>query len=200
MKHQYLVVNGILSRPEDIHGWTDLFEDFYQNEEYACSRYEYFCGALTRFMTQGKRVKELTEIIKRIKSPLVYVGHSNGCELFGRLMKDTDVRFEAAHLFAPAMDPDCNQNGITFGLLSERVKNVYLYCSRKDLVLKDWASKTSFLRAIGLGYGTLGYDGPKNILKNIEHRIDVTWENRYDHSDWFKEKNIHKSFDLTFRT
>lgn len=199
MKHAYLVVNGILTRPADINNWTDLFEDYYQNEGYACTRYEYFSGALTRFIKQGKRVEELTKIVKRTEAPLVYVGHSNGCELFSRLMKDTDCKFEAAHLFAPAMDPDFNQNGLTLGLLSGRVKNIYLYCSKKDLVLKDWASKTSFLRFIGLGYGTLGYSGAKNILPQIEHRVYSTWNNKFNHSDWFTEKNIKESFSLTIR-
>lgn len=199
MKSQYLVVNGILSKPSDINGWTDLFEDYYQNEGFACTRYEYFSGALTRFMFQGKRVQELSQIIKRIKDPIIYVGHSNGCELFGRLLKETRLKFDAAHLFSPAMDSDFNKNGLTAGLLSERVKKIYLYCSTKDLVLKNWASKTSFLNFIGLGYGTLGYTGPKNVLKTVEHRVDVTWNNKLDHSDWFKGKNIKKSFDLTLR-
>jgi hypothetical protein len=199
MKHQFLVVNGILSQPSDINGWTDLFEDYYQNEGYGCTKYEYFSGAITRFMGQGKRVQELNEIVKRINFPLVYVGHSNGCELFGRLMKDTECKFEAAHLFAPAMDSDFNVNGLNYGLLADRVKKVYLYCSKKDLVLKDWASKTSFLKFIGLGYGTLGYSGPKNVLKQVDHRIDVSWNNRFNHSDWFRKNNIQASFDSTLR-
>lgn len=199
MKSTYLVCNGILTDPTDVNGWTDLFEDMYQNEGYPCNRYEYFSGALTRFIKQGARVKELTTIINRIKSPIIYVGHSNGCELFGRLMKDVDCKFEAAHLFAPAMDSDFNKNGLAYGLLSGKVKKVYLYCSKKDMVLKDWASKTSFLRAIGLGYGTLGYTGPKNVLKGIEGLVFETWNNKFDHSDWFSEKNIKESFALTLR-
>lgn len=199
MKHQFLVVNGILTNPSDIDGWTDLFEDMYQNEGYACTKYEYFSGVLTRFMRQERRTQELAHIVKRINAPIVYVGHSNGCELFGRLMKDTDIKFEAAHLFAAAMDPDCNKNGITYGLLTKKVKNVYFYCSKNDRILKEFASKTSFLRCIGLGYGTLGYTGPKNILEQVKHRVDEHWDNKMDHCDWFNTKNFQKSIDLTFR-
>jgi len=199
MKHAYLVVNGILTDPSDINGWCDIFEDYYQNEGYACTKYEYFSGAITRFFKQGKRVKQLEEIINRTKSPLIYVGHSNGCELFSRLMKDSKCVFEAAHLFSPAMQADCNLNGITLGLLTNRVKNVYLYCSRRDIVLRDWASKTSFLRFLGLGYGTLGYSGPVNVLPQIEHRVYVHWNNRFGHSDWFTKKNVGESFALTLR-
>lgn len=200
MKHAYLVVNGILSLPSDISAWTDLFEDYYQNENYPCTRYEYFSGAITRFIKQGKRVEELNQIVKRINHPLVYVGHSNGCELFGRLMKDTDCKFEAAHLFAAAMDADFNQNGLTLGLLSGRVKRIYLYCSTNDLVLKDFASKTSFLKFLGIGYGTLGFTGPKNVLPGVKDKVEVTWSDSFNHSDWFSKENIQKSFDLTFRT
>lgn len=199
MKHQYLVVNGILSNPSDISGWTDLFEDFYQNEGYSCSRYEYFSGAITRFIKQGKRVEELSKIIKRINNPLVYVGHSNGCELFGRLMKESDSTFESAHLFAAAMNSDFKENGLNYALLTKRVKKIYLYCSTRDLVLKNWASKTSFLKFMGLGYGTLGLTGPKNVLEQVNHKVETTWSDSFDHSDWFKPENIQKSFDLTFR-
>lgn len=198
MKPIYLVVNGILTDSDSVNGWTDIFEDMYQNEGYACDRYEYTCGVF-KSLFQGKRVEDLRVICKRIEKPIVYVGHSNGCELFGRLLKDVDSRFEEAHLFAPAMDSDCNLNGLTYGLLSGKVKKVFLYCSKKDRALKNWASKTTFLRFMGLGYGTLGYTGPKNVLDQIEHRIIVSWNNKFDHSDWFKEKNIQDSFKLTLR-
>jgi predicted alpha/beta hydrolase family esterase len=198
MNHQYLVVNGILTRPSDINNWTDVFEDLYQNEGYPCTKYEYFSGALTRWIKQGKRVKDIETIVNRINAPVVYVGHSNGCELFGRLMKDTKTHFEAAHLFAPAMDADCNQNGLTLGLLANRVNNIYLYCSKGDKILKDIARPTSFLKIIGLGYGDLGFEGPKNILPQIENRIYTTWKDSLDHSDWFKDPQLQESFSLTF--
>lgn len=198
MKPVYLVVNGILTDADSINGWTDLFEDMYQNEGYACNRYEYTCG-IFKSLFQSKRVDDLRIICKRIQKPIVYVGHSNGCELFGRLLRDVDSSFEEAHLFAPAMDADFNQNGITYGLLSGKVKKVFVYCSKKDNILKNWASKTTFLRYIGLGYGTLGYTGPKNVLKQIESKVVVTWNNKFDHSDWFKEKNIQESFQLTLK-
>lgn len=196
MKPVYLVVNGILTDSDDINGWTDLFEDMYQNEGYACNRYEYTCG-LFKSLFQGKRVEDLKVICKRIQKPLIYVGHSNGCDLFGKLMKDGEAKFEEAHLFAAAMDADCNHNGITYGLVSEKVKRVFIYCSKRDLVLRNWASKTTFLRYIGMGYGTLGSDGPKNVLKQVEDKITVVWNNRFGHSDWFKPKNIQESFQLT---
>jgi len=199
MKHSFLVVNGILTNPQDIDGWTDLFEDFYQNMGYPCTKYEYFSGALTRFIRQGKRVKDLQKICSRITSPLVFVGHSNGCELFTQLVHKSNLYFEAAHLFASAMDGDFNKNGLNKAVLSGRVKKIYLYCSAKDRILRDFASKTSFMSFLGLGYGTCGYTGPSKISKAIEDKVFVTWENEFDHSDWFTKKNIDISFAYTLR-
>lgn len=197
MKPSYLVVNGILSKPGDINGWTDLFEDEYEDMGYTCKRYEYF-SSLIRWK-QSKRVKELTEIIKRSSSKIIYVGHSNGCELFSRLIKETDCEFQAAHLFAPAMDSDCNVNGINLAILSKRVNAVYAYCSKKDLILKNWASKTSFLKFIRLGYGTAGYSGFTNILPEVEGKFHREWSKSFNHSDWFKPKKIKDSIELTLR-
>jgi predicted esterase len=199
MKPTYLVVNGILTQPGSIEGWTDIFEDYYQNLGIPCSRYEYFSGALTRFLGQKKRVNELCKMLNRIDRPVVYVGHSNGCELFSKLVKKTDCTFVAAHLFAPAVHANFWDNGFNQALLNKRVNNIYIYCSKNDKVLKNYASRTSWLKFMGLGYGTLGQTGPDSILKGVEGHVYVTWENRYGHSDWFKTKNIEKSFGLTLR-
>lgn len=198
MKDNFIVVNGILNNPQDIDGWTDIFEDLYQNMGYPCTKYEYFSGALTRFIKQNERVDQLCKIVKRTAQPLIYVGHSNGCELFDKVVRRLHKPyFESAHLFSPAMESDFNTNGLNYCILSGKVKKVYLYCSKGDKILRDWASKTSFLKFIGLGYGTLGYDGPKNVLRAVDDRVIVHWENSYNHSDWFNKHNIDKSFSST---
>jgi len=192
------VVNGILTQPSNIFGWTDFFEDYYQNDGFPCTKYEYFSGAITRFIKQGKRTEQLIEICKRSTNKLVYVGHSNGCELFSRVIKNSDLKFESAHLFAAAMNDDFNENGLNIALLSGRVGKVYLYCSKRDHILKKFASRTSFLKVIGLGYGALGYTGPKNVQSLVSHRVITEWR-QFDHSDWFKEKNIKKSHESTYQ-
>lgn len=199
MKVTFLVVNGILTKPSDLDGWTDIFEDFYQNLGIPCNRYEYFSGAITRFLKQAGRVEDLVHILKRITSPLVFVGHSNGCELFCKLLEKTGRTFEAAHLFAPAVDSDFTKNGLNEALAERKVKRLFLYCSKNDRILRDIASKTSFLKFIGIGYGTLGYTGPQNVLTSVDDKLDVTWEDRYGHSDWFKHENIDRSFSMTLR-
>lgn len=198
-KINFFCVNGILTKPSDIGGWCDYFEDYYQNEGYPCTKYEYFSGAITRFIKQGKRVEEICTILERISNPIVYVGHSNGCELFSKVVKKTKAKFVAAHLFAPAMESDFDENGLNYALLSGKVQQVYLYCSKKDQVLKNYASKTSFLKFIGLGYGTLGYTGHKNVLPQVQHRVSELWKKDYDHSTWFSENNIKETHELTYR-
>lgn len=199
MKVQYLVVNGILSKPSSIDSWTDVFEDEYQNRGYPCTRYEYFSGALTRWMFQGQRVKDLYKICCRSKMPLVYVGHSNGCELFSRLVKEHDVQFEAAHLFSAAVDSDFRKNGFNSVLFSGRVKKLHLYCSKGDRVLRDLASKTEWLNRFGLGYGKLGYTGPRYLSKTLQKHVSVINHDSFDHSDWFKGDQIIKSLEMTLK-
>lgn len=198
MRHAYIVCNGILTDSDNVEGWTDIFEDYYQNEGYFCSRYEYTSGLFKSFF-QGKRVKDIAKICNRINRPLNYVGHSNGCDIFSRLIKDTEVRFESAHLFSAATSSDFDRNGFNYGLITKRVKKLYLYCSERDLVLRDLASKTTFLNKIGLGYGTLGYTGPTNVLPQVESRVSTTWKNEFRHSSWFSPENIQESFQLTLR-
>lgn len=198
MKPTYMVVNGIMTDSDDVNGWTDIFEDYYQNEGFTCNRYEYTCGVF-KSLFQGKRVRDIATICKRISRPLVYVGHSNGCEIFSRLIKETDIKFQAVHLLNAAMEADFEKNGLNYGLCSGKVGRIYMYCSESDLALRDWASKTTFLGKIGLGYGIAGYTGPKNILEKVKHRVFVEWNNNFGHSDMLKPDHIQDTFKLTLR-
>lgn len=198
MKPTYVVCNGIMTDSDDVNGWTDIFEDYYQNEGYFCNRYEYTCG-IFKSLFQGRRVRHVETICKRITRPIVYVGHSNGCEIFSRIIKETNIKFVAAHLLSAAMDADFNDNGLNYGLLTKKVDKIYMYCSNRDLALRNWASKTTFLRKIGIGYGVAGYTGPKNVLDQVSHRVFVEWNNDFGHSDLLNQENIQDTFKLTLR-
>jgi hypothetical protein len=198
---EYVVVNGILTRPGDIQGWTDKSERWYEQRDITCLRYEYFSGAVTRFLFQNDRVQDLREILAEIKRPMVYVGHSNGCELFSRLIKTGGHRFEAAHLFAAAVDPDFSDegNGFNRALREGHLQKLYLYCSKNDKALRGGNFLTGWLKRFSLGYGNLGQVGPRNLDMNISHTVQIMWNNNYGHSDWWKPENIESSLQLTLR-
>lgn len=197
---EYIVVNGILTRPSDTRAWTDRAERWYQDRGIACTRYEYFCGALTRFLGQRRRVNELKEILLEIEKPIVYVGHSNGCELFTRLIKETDIEFEAVHLIAAATEHDFELNGYNKAFERERIGKLYLYTSEKDDTLKKGNAFTGWLGFLGLGYGALGQKGAINMSPKAKSNTLTTHMDDYRHSDWFKPWNFSETMEKTLRT
>lgn len=187
----FLAANGILTKAQDINGWTDLAEDFWQSRGLIGSRYEYLCGPwLSRWWFHGQRVKELSTIIKRQSRPVIYVGHSYGGALFSALLKSTKTYFPAAHLFAPAVDSDFEKNGFNTALRSGRLGKLFIYGSNNDDVLKyAWAS----------GLGSLGRHGAKNVDPVVADRFFPEWRDNYGHSTWFYKKNLQGSMELTLR-
>lgn len=198
-KYHFFFVNGILTNPSDIKGWTDRMVQTFQNNDIAASAYEYGSGAVTRFLWQSKRVDEIAETLSGISKPIVYVGHSNGCELFSLLCKRYRLQFDAAHLFAPAVWPDFNDNGFNQALTDERIENLFIYGSKADSTLQYGRILTGWLHPIGLGYGDLGYKGPKSVDKSVARKVHFTWHNELKHSDWWRPGNFENSATLCSR-
>lgn len=190
---QFLAVNGIMTQASDIRGWTDLAENFWQEKGYIASRYEYTCGPwLSRWLGQEKRRRELIEVIKRQSRPIIYVGHSNGCDLFSELIKSTKISFPAVHLFAAATRCDFKANGFNTALRNGRIGKLYLYGSSSDEVLKfSWMS----------GLGSLGRAGPQNVDISVSDRIIKDWREgqNYGHSTWFTSRHFKETMALTMR-
>lgn len=196
---QFLAVNGILTRPGDIDGWTDKAEDFWQSKGLLASKYEYGCGAATRFLFQGKRVKEVIQILRRTSRPVVYVGHSNGCEILSRVIRESRYTFPAVHLFAPAVQCDFKKNGFNTALKSGRIGKLFIYGSKNDLTLKYGNRFTGWLGGFGLGYGCLGQLGPENMDISVKERVILDWRDTFGHSTWWKPHKIKESLALTLR-
>lgn len=197
---EYIVVNGILTHPSDTQAWTDRAERWYQDRNIICTRYEYFSGALTRFWGQGRRVNQIKDLLLEIEKPIVYIGHSNGCELFTRLIKSTKIEFEAVHLLAAATESDFEDNGYNEAFKECRINKLYLYCSEMDHTLKKGNQMTGWMKFLGLGYGALGLYGPKNMSAKAALNTVVDWQNEYRHSDWFKPWIFSETMQKTLRT
>jgi hypothetical protein len=203
-KYEFLLVNGILTKPSDIHGWTDRGERWYQDRLGTASRYEYFSGAITRFISQGGHVRDVVEIIEGIHRPVIYVGHSNGCEIFSRVVKKRkDFQFDYVHLFAPAVDRDFEENGFNQALIDGRIGKLFIYGSYDDSYLKNGHAATGWLKRFGMGYGDLGYHGPENLNDLVSDRVVLKWrewKGTEGHSEWWKPIHIDESLQLTLRT
>ncbi|MHA3773680.1 hypothetical protein ACXR0O_19260 [Verrucomicrobiota bacterium sgz303538] len=191
-------INGILTRPSDPHAWTDrAVAWFLKHTDHDANAYEYFQTAiLGRLFCERRHLDAAIELLARHMSgaprplQLHLVGHSRGCEIARRLVVQYGVPVESLHLFAAAVDPDFERNGLNQALRSNRVNRVRLYTSTEDDVLR-WIAAAS----LGL-YGRLGYIGPRNVDPQVAHRVEIVERNTYDHGDYFNGSNFEDSMRL----
>jgi len=188
----YLYLNGILTRPEDRHSWTDRAVTWTESHYgHLADRYEYFSDALTRRLFQAARVRDCSTRLQQYSGvERIVVGHSNGADIACRLLQLEDdpttphLQLTSLHLLAPAAEADFEKNGLNHALLTGRLGHVHLYCSRTDTALR-LAQASQLLGFLGLGYGSLGRTGPRNVDPRIADRITLTWRDDFGHSTWF---------------
>lgn len=197
----FILVNGILTNPEDTHAWTDCAETWIETHCSArATRMEYKSGVLTRRIFQGKRINNLIEIVREYKGcDIILVGHSNGCEIICQALRTSDIKAKEVHLVAAATSRDFNKNGLNEALESDRVGKLFLYGSTNDSALKK-AKAFGWLGYIGLGYGWLGLDGPEHVSNILTGRLEMHWRDGYDHSTWWKSENFDKTMELITHT
>jgi hypothetical protein len=179
-------INGIESDPSNLHGWTDDFvtslnvnsPDWVQVE-----KFEYLVRVWNRWFKQGGLAKELIAKIKYYLEAgyrVVLVGHSNGCDLIVRALKE--VRADSIHLFAAA----AWEKDFVAAIEEKMVRKIHLYGSPDDYALKTASLTGRFLKFISfgkLGYGSMGL---KNAL--AERYPDIVTDHSikgYGHSTWF---------------
>ncbi|HEY8965245.1 MAG TPA: hypothetical protein VIM58_02305 [Candidatus Methylacidiphilales bacterium] len=185
----YLFVNGILTSTEDRHSWTDRAVTWTESH-YGClaDRYEYFSDVLTRRLFQAGRVRDCAARLAQYRSvDRIVVGHSNGADIACRLLQqdgEPGLQLAALHLIAAAAEADFEKNGLNHALLTGRLGHIHLYGSRNDGALR-LAQATQVLGFLGLGYGSLGRTGPRNVDPRIADRVTVTWRDDFGHSTWF---------------
>lgn len=192
MNKHFVLINGILTSPGDVNAWTDRAEAWIEDlTKNTATRHEYFSGALTRRIFQSARVEQLRSIVNRSNNDIVLVGHSNGADLIERFIRSTSRRIAELHLIAAASEHDFRKNGYNQALISNRVGKICVYFSKKDEVLRKCSKVTPWLKWVGLGYGYLGYTGPKYVNTLCRDRvIESEWE--CGHSDYFKNENFDK--------
>lgn len=189
----YVCINGICSNPSNTEGWTDRFCTWiHTNTEYRAEKFEYFAGPITRRLFQGKRAKALAKLIAQYKKHDVYlVGHSNGCDLICRALKVLiSAQVEQIHLIAPATDADFEKNGLNYALYSYAVNKAFIYVADKDGAMRFANLTGKFLKLFGLGYGTLGLTGPKNIDEDVKNRVEAIHFKEFHHSTFFENQNF----------
>lgn len=194
----YILVNGILTSPGSAREWTDRAVTWLHSEAAAdvrAEKFEYYASALTRRLRQQRHAEDLADLIRHYSGRSIHlVGHSNGCDLILRALRATQTEIASVHMLAAACDEDFARNGLNEDITSGRVKQVHVYTSPDDGVLK-WAARPSrwLFGWAGLGYGLLGLVGPQFVAMG-----ERVW--RYDrpgfgHSTWFTEENFAATFN-----
>jgi predicted alpha/beta hydrolase family esterase len=187
--YQFFLVNGIRTK-RDIHGWCPRSEVYINSRCGHATWFHYFTFASLRWATQKKHLELMWRRLRKIKKPIIFVGHSNGCELFSRTIRERpEFVFAAAHLFAPAIDQDFDRNGFNHSLRAGQVGHIYSYCSKGDSTLHYWASFSRLAKTFGLGYDSMGFCGAelKTIHPDAKPFYTEHWyPDNYDHNDCYE--------------
>lgn len=192
----FICVNGILTNPGDAEGWTDRAVTWLNLRTAGkAEKFEYATGALTRRLRQQWRA----EAIARMASfyiaggyQVVLIGHSNGCDLIGRVLSQLwPAKVRSAHLFAAATDAAA----FSHALDEEQLGGLFLYGSAHDQALRVAALSRRLFGWAGLGYGDLGrrpeIGGLLGRSAVLSHRDDTQ-----GHGTWFERG---EPFERTMR-
>lgn len=186
-------VNGILTRPSDDRAWTDRMAGSFSRVRWTIPvPYEYWSGPLTRRWTQQRHAAALVEACAAaaaaehaatgVSVPVLLVGHSNGCDIVDRALAlpwPEHVRRAGVALVAAAAEASFTRTAWGSLYMRDTRFRVRIYCSPRDRALRV-GGLTRALAPFGLGYGTLGLTGPRDLPPglsaddpSIEARLSV---------------------------
>lgn len=188
-----ILVNGILTNPARTDAWTDRMATHLSSRyDVQVEKYEYWTWALTRRLGQRKRAQELAELINQYPGRrIILVGHSNGCAIICDALKITRRPVSTVFLVAAAVEADFEKNGLGERLRSGGLKQVRIFSGGKDWPLRfAYLTRKYILGFFGLGYGSLGYEGPQNV--DCDHRVQVHTLKWGGHSAWFQRAHFHQ--------
>ena len=179
----YLFVNGVRTWPGNFTNWNKRAVTFtHTHTEARGEAFEYFCTFLTRPFREDQRAKHFARALRAYSAlgwNIVCVGHSNGCDVILRGLRDAGwPRVAAVHLVCGACEADFWKNGLNHALARERIGRVCVYVADKDLALPLAHTIPGKI----LGYGTLGLHGAQNVYAREADRVgELHWKD-YGHS------------------
>lgn len=201
MSALYIFVNGIWNLPSDSRGWNDRAVTWIQTRtEHRAEKFEYFAAPLTRRVFQSRHAADLLDLLRSYTRPghreIHLVAHSNGADLALRALASYRHYLTSLHLFSPACEPDFILNGLNIRLASRLCGIIPIYIAGQDRAMKLAQLSRTLAGWLGLGYGTLGLDGPRNLCPLYVDLVPVYREATYGHSDWFTPANFERTMQL----
>ncbi len=185
----FICVNGILNNPGESDGWTDRAVTWLNLRTPAkAEKFEYATTALLRRWHQQARADAIAKMARFYQLAgyeLVFIGHSNGCDLIERVLEHTTLPVRSVHFFAPACDGETLHRALQLG----HVARAFLYGSPFDRALEFARISRELLGWIKiggapLGYGSLGLQVAEFALQHptvTAHEDDLA-----THSSWFE--------------
>jgi hypothetical protein len=179
----FICVNGILTAPGSADGWTDRAVTWLNlHTAGKAEKFEYAAGALTRRFRQSRRAQAIARMAgfyRRAGFDLVFLAHSNGCDLVERVLDSIGGPVRSVHFFAAASSGRQLANALSWGTC----RAAYLYGSPRDRALRLARISSRLLGWAGLGYGALGLHGAE-FAEMHPGAIAITDEAQ-GHSSWF---------------
>jgi pimeloyl-ACP methyl ester carboxylesterase len=188
----YVFINGILNFPGASDNWTDRGVTWVQTKtEHRAEKFEYLCFVVSRRLSLDRWAKNLSALVAHYAGrDIALVAHSNGCELVCRMLQISGVHIRRVHLISGACSPDFYKNGLNEALRENRVGEVVVHVAEKDLPMRIANVSRYLIGWLGLGYGTLGLNGPTNIDPAVQERVTVVREPNFGHSTWFEPQHF----------
>lgn len=191
----YILLPGIRSQTADAKNWApQMATDINLYCQYAKGdEYRYFASALLHRLKLEEHAGQVSDLARRYwiagYEPIL-AAHSDGCEIARRVIVEGPAIFRAVHFFSAACDNDFATSGLNEALRKGKVGELILHTSKGDGVLNILARNSKrFFSWLGVAYGTLGFDGPKNLAEDQAHKVTVDQRQGFDHSDWFNGAN-----------
>lgn len=190
MTRFFYIIPGILTDFENPKTWDYQAQLWLRENGYGeAAGFNYQAGVLgglaSRKKYGGMVSSDLRDANASGFTPIIVVGHSNGCGIIAEGLSDhPDVFVDEIHLIAAAIDHDCDTNHLNAIAKRGQVKRVVLYVSPNDNAL-----------GVGplLGYGNLGKVGPVNVSPELAG-ILVRVDGDCDHNDW-----VGRDFEKTMQ-
>ena len=201
MDHSYdvaIVIPGIQTA-FDQNAWCRRVELWLELRcELWADSFQYRVKFFDRWLFQSRNVRRLNDKVNEIaalsegRAKVTLICHSNGGEIACDLLRMfPHHKLKSVILISSACDADFRANGLNAHLRDGRVQHVHCLCSRGDLVLKYIAPASKLLFGwLGLGYGNLGYAGPRSVDPDVMRFVHVSWKNAFDHGTWFEPSNL----------
>jgi len=201
---KWIFVPGVEYNSEDNFAWMARGEAWVEKHcpDDAAEKFETELSFLFRRIRQQR----VSEQLKRFCEQRAWsfrirlVTHSNGGDLACRMLRmSLPFRVEELHMVASAAAASFGNdggNGLNYAVRAGRVDRIYVYASLRDTTLRRWAGLSYRIgNWLGLGYGQLGYTGPRNVEALASLSTHIIWL-PHNHFTWLDEKNLDQTMRL----